>query len=412
MKILMLLEGTDFPPDIRVEKEARALIAAGHQIILLCENLTDRPLQERWQGIEIVRLAPIAPLHYRINRMLMFLTLHDRRWEHKLDEIIAAYQPDALHIHDLLYVGPGLRVARRFGLPVIADLHENYPALVDIRDQTAVSRYQAISRFIYNSDRLRRYERKVLPQCDKVIVVVEEAAERIAAVTDIPTSKIVVVGNNEDIDETKAMPLQEVVLPASALRLLYVGGFGIHRGLEVVIEAMPAICQRIPSAQFVIVGTGKDLQKLQRMAAELGVAEAVRFEGHQPFTRVHGYIAASDICLVPHVANAHTDSTIPHKLFQYMYMKKPVVVSSAKPLARIVREHNAGAIFQSGDPAALTEAIFTLADPEERRLAGLRGHQAVVTAYNWQQDTQKLTGLYNNLSSVRQVTAPTTQRHG
>lgn len=398
VKILMVLEGTDFPPDIRVEKEARALQSAGHQILLVCENLSNRPRHEIWQGIEIIRLAPLAPWRYRLQRMWMFLTLHDRRWEQKLSEVIRSERPDAIHIHDLLYVGPGVRVAKRFQLPIVADLHENYPALVEIRDLTMTSSYRAISRFIYSADRLRHYERTMLPQCDKVIVVVDEAATRIAAATGLPLDQIAVVGNSEDIDEAERMAPQTIVLPPAALRLLYVGGFGIHRGLEVVIQAMPQIRQRLPSAQFVIVGDGQDLAQLTALAQQLGVQDAVCFEGRQPFSRVHGYIEASDICLVPHVANEHTDSTIPHKLFQYMYMQKPVVVSSAKPLARIVKAYDAGAVFQSGDPVAFAEAIFSLTDPERRRVCGQHGQQAVIERYHWAYDAAVLTQLYQELA--------------
>jgi glycosyltransferase involved in cell wall biosynthesis len=402
MKILMLLEGTDFPPDIRVEKEARALLAAGHTVVLLCENLSNRPRREQWQGIEIIRLPTLAPRAYRWRRMLMFLTLRDQRWETALAAAIRAHKPDVLHVHDLLYVGPALRVARRYQLPVIADLHENYPALVDIRHETATAWYQAISRFIYSSARLRHYERQVLPHCDQVVVVVAEAADRIAAEAGVPRDRITVVGNSEDMVEAESLAQQAVELPPTALRLLYVGGFGIHRGLEVVIAALPAICARVPSAEFVVVGSGADRAKLEALAAQVGVAGAVRFEGQQPFARVHGYIVASDICLVPHIANAHTDSTIPHKLFQYMYMAKPVIVSSARPLARIVREHHAGAVFTSGDAASLAEAVFSLLDPAQRQAAGNRGRQAVLDCYNWQRDAQTLTALYAKLAKPRQ----------
>lgn len=399
MKILMLLEGTDFPPDIRVEKEARALQAAGHEIVLLCENLSNRPLQEHWQGMEIIRLPTLPASEYRRNRVWMFLTLRDRRWEEAIDQTIAAHRPDALHVHDLLYVGPALRVARRAKLPIVADLHENYPALVDIRHETNHAWYAGVSRFLYNSERLRRYERKVLPACDRVIVVVEEAAERIAQQAGVPRDRIVVVGNNEDITTAQGLTQPTIELPPADLRLLYVGGFGIHRGLEVVIKAMPAIRQRVPSAQFIVVGSGNDLSKLQTLATEVGVADAVRFEGQQPFERVHGYIAACDICLVPHIANEHTDNTIPHKLFQYMYMQKPVVVSSAKPLARIVHEHDAGTVFDSGDVNSLAAAVFALLDPETRQAAGHRGQQAVLDHYNWDQDAQRLNELYQSLAA-------------
>lgn len=53
MNICMVLADVDFPPDIRVEKEARSLISAGHRVILLCPRTGDRPTVKTRNGIEI-----------------------------------------------------------------------------------------------------------------------------------------------------------------------------------------------------------------------------------------------------------------------------------------------------------------------------------------------------------------------
>jgi glycosyltransferase involved in cell wall biosynthesis len=391
MKIMMLLIGHDFPPDIRVEKEARALLTAGHHVTVVCENRKNRSPQEDWNGVQIVRLPRLSPWSRRLNRARLLITHRSPLWEREITELVQEESPDALHVHDLPFVGPGLRIARQFNLPLVADLHENYPALVQVRHTGG--NYNPIDRFVFDPQRFARYERRVLPHCDYVIVVVEEAAQRIMDL-GVSAEKITVVGNTEDIDTVSAVDEQDVRLPPSDMTLLYVGGFGPHRGLEVVIRAMPKILEYIPSAVFVIVGDGAGRSSLERLAHRVGVAQSVQFEGRQPFDRVHSYIRASDVCLVPHIANPHTNATMPHKLFQYMYMNKPVIVSSATPLVRVVQESNAGLVFESGNPEALASCVLELQDQAMRRALGDSGHNAVVRHYNWRHDARKLVDLY------------------
>ncbi|RLC81220.1 MAG: hypothetical protein DRJ03_08250 [Chloroflexi bacterium] len=396
MKIMMLLIGHDFPPDIRVEKEARALLTAGHQVILICENRRDRSARENWKGVEIVRLPQLPLWIRRLNTAMLFITMHAPLWEQHIAKIVQLEKPDVLHVHDLPFVRPGLRIARRFNMPLVADLHENYPAWVQIR-RAGVNR-NPIEWLAFSPGRFARYEHQVLPHCDYVITVVKEASERIKNM-GIDADKIVVVGNTEDIDAVSDVADRNIDLPPSDMIILYVGGFGPHRGLDVSIKAMPKILEQIPSAILVIVGDGPDRLSLEHLARRLGVVQAIRFEGRQPFARVHSYIQASDVCLVPHIANPHTNTTMPHKLFQYMYMKKPVVVSDAIPLARVARTTGAGLIFESANFVSLAHCVLKLQDSTLRNKLGENGHDAVIERYSWRYDAQRLVELYHTLAS-------------
>src|SRR5262245_1700023 len=236
MHILMVLISFDFPTDIRVEKEARALLAAGHRVTVVCENRKARPPREVWEGMTILRL-PAQPVWWRqLNTATLFTTLHNPIWERRLDQIVAQEKPDVLHIHDLPFVGPGLRVARRFHLPLVADMHENYPAYLKARRQTTQNMLETLS---FDAERFARYERRVLPQCDRVIVVVEEAAERVAQL-GVANERIFVVGNSEDMEHVH-VDGQPPALPSSSLRILYVGGVQELRGLQTAVAAMPQI---------------------------------------------------------------------------------------------------------------------------------------------------------------------------
>ena len=52
-----------------------------------------------------------------------------------------------------------------------------------------------------------------------------------------------------------------------------------YKGVDQLIEAMPAVLQTVPAARLRIVGTGSDLPRLKELAARLGVADSVEFAG-------------------------------------------------------------------------------------------------------------------------------------
>ena len=398
----MLLIGHDFPPDIRVEKEIPSLIAAGHDVWLVCENRKNRLTRENWKGAKILRLPNLPRWIRAINTAILFLFHRHFVWEWALTNIIRDEKPDVLHVHDLPFVAPALRIAQNFDLPVIADLHENYPGLLEIRKNSNLKR-NFLDPFIFASERFSNYEKQVLPQCEKIIVVVEEAATRLHGI-GIPADKIIIVGNTENIqaiETSESAPIGEISLPESKLKLIYVGGFGVHRGLETVIRAMPQLCRQIPSAKFIIVGDGPERPLLERLAHQLDIAHAVQFEGRQPYHKVPSYIQMSDICLVPHLANSHTNATMPHKLFQYMFQKKALIVSSARPLKRVVEDAHCGLVFESGNSDHFAECVIQMQDPESRKRMGLNGYQAVLQKYNWQKDARELIYLYEQVAEKR-----------
>ena len=68
---------------------------------------------------------------------------------------------------------------------------------------------------------------------------------------------------------------------------------------------------------------------LKELITELGVKDQVQITGWADSNNVLANIKKADVCCVPHHSNPHTDNTIPHKLFQYMIAKRPILVSSS-----------------------------------------------------------------------------------
>ncbi len=390
MRIGMVLPNLPYPPDIRVDKEAEVLVAAGHEVVLLCRGDGVLPAEERVGPLEVVRhrVHPDTPLRRRVDSAIFHATMDSPSWRHAMMSLVTDHGAQALHLHDLPYAPSLVRAARATGVPAVLDLHENYPAAIALWGR------RRSSRLLFSPTRAARLERRVIHEVDRVVVVVEEARERLLSLGADPAT-VHVFGNMEPrgLVPDRPIPLDF----SNGLHIVYVGGVAPHRGLDTAVDAMPAVLEREPSAMLTIVGAGESLAGLKERVAGLGIGDNVRFTGFLPLSEAMERIREANVTLVPHHRSPHTDSTIPHKLFQYMALGRPVIVSDCAPLARVVRETGSGLVFRASDPDDLAARLLEMTETERAEAMAAAGRAAVLDKWNLETDASALTGLYDEL---------------
>lgn len=385
----MVLENV-FPPDIRVEKEAAALTEAGHTVHLLAFDFTDQPAEERVGPLTVHRVRFPREGYRKLHPTVVRWPLYAWLWARWIRRFIGQVRPDVLTLHDLPLARAVLTVGQEVDLPVVLDLHENFPAAIQSWGFTT----GPLGRYFYDLDRWLRYERWATTTAAGVIVVVEEALDRLSEYGVDPHRRAVVM-NAERRD------FADGVTPVDAgggppLRLLYIGGFGPHRGLDTAIRALAE--DAAPSASRLrLVGAGRIRADLEALSRSLGLDERVEFEDWVPAEQVPREIGNVHIGLVPQRRSLHTETTIPHKLFQYMLLGRPVIVSDCRPLARVVRAAGAGRVFPSDDPGALARAMAELADGDLRRALGAAGRGAALGPLSWEREATHLVELYDRV---------------
>ncbi len=397
MRIGMLLD-KPFPPDPRVANEARSLVAAGHEVHLLCLRFeAETPAREIWHGIEVHRRL-IDPFFYRkASALALVLPAYFQFFARVLRAFLSETRVEALHGHDLPLLSVGLQEADRRGLPVVSDLHENWPA--------AIANYDYARRFpgnlLISPERWRAYERKHLPRAARVIVVVDESAERLPAY-GIPRDRIAVVSNTVQVDEFEGFPRDAEIegRGRAGFTVAYLGGFDRHRGLETAVRALGQL-RDWAELRLLLVGDGATRGALEREVHRHGLGDRVEFAGWQPFRLFPSFVAGASVALIPHLKSEHTDTTIPHKLFHYMLLERAVVSTDCLPLARIIESTGAGRIYASGDPVALASRLRELRDPLLRAELGAKGRSAVLERYRWDLTARTLVDLYRDLHAER-----------
>lgn len=392
----------DFPPEIRLEKEVRTLHKAGHKITIVCSMRKNFLARDTWEGCDVIRLSEKTSRIGKLWRFLTFnWTFYNRFWDYNIDQIIKTYKIDVLHVHDLPMLRTSLIAAKRNNIPVVVDFHENYPGALPyyIDDGTFLSK-MLLNMISINC--WERYEISDSKAANHILVVVDEAKERLISL-GIDENKITVLENTEDVEIFCSMKIDPEIKSSyeKDFILLYVGGFGgDHRGLLTVIKAMPIISKEIPNIRLVLVGDGPIKPKLKKVTKQLGLETKVTFIDWQPFTKVSSWIGRGDICIIPHNSNPQTEATSPHKLFQYMLMRKPIIVSSCRPLKRVIDECQAGLVFQAGDSVDFAKKVIGLKDEKDRFQFGENGHLCATKKYNWELLSYKLLNVYDRLEKT------------
>lgn len=397
MRIGMVLD-KPFPPDPRVGNEARSLVRAGHEVHLLCVRLKEaEPEREEWEGVQLHRLTLGQFFYKKASALCLNLPFYFSVFRGAVTRMVREQGIEALHIHDLPLLRVGLEAAADRALPVVSDLHENWPAAIENYDYAR----RVPGRWLISPERWREYERRYLPRAARVIVVVEEAKSRLGGY-GIALDRVAVVSNTVHVDEFEGFPRDHEIerRGQSAFTVTYLGGFDRHRGLETAVRAV-ALLRDWTDLRMVLVGDGATRSSLQREAAALGVADRVEFPGWQPFRLFPSFVAGASVCLIPHLKCEHTDTTIPHKLFHYMLLERPVVATNCDPLERIVKLEDCGRIYGSGDASALADTLQDLRATELRGALGARGRAAVLARYRWDRTEEILLALYDGLRNRR-----------
>jgi len=396
MRIGMILDH-EFPPDPRVENEAKVLMNNGHEVILFCWNFRDQPEIEIIDGIQIHRYKLPQKLFDLLSPLAYTVPIYNFILAHHIKQFLSDYHPDVIHIHDMVAVEPVLKVSEDSSL-IVLDLHENRPEIM----KTYSHINSGFGKFFINLNKWGKKQIEFIHVADKLIVVTNEAKKDILDHQNIDEENIYVVPNTVRLESFLEYPIDNMIVERfeSDFVVLYLGSTGLRRGTDTAIRSIEILKNKIKNIKLVLVGKSRDDVKLKKLAKDLNVKKNVVFEGWQNFTLFPSFIKASEICISPLIRNRHHDTTYANKLFQYMSLEKPVIVSDCTAQKNIVQETNCGLIHKAGNEKELAENILHFyKNYELRKQMGANGKKAVIEKYNWENTSKNLIELYEKIEN-------------
>jgi glycosyltransferase involved in cell wall biosynthesis len=130
--------------------------------------------------------------------------------------------------------------------------------------------------------------------------------------------------------------------------LAFAGRLTAQKALHLAVEAL-ALTEGV---SLLVAGEGPDRPTLERLSAELGVAERVRFLGPRPRRDVLELFRAADASIL-----SSSWENFPHTVVEALSVGTPVLAMKAGGVAEVVRHEENGLLVEPGDAEALGAAI-------------------------------------------------------
>lgn len=296
-----------------------------------------------------------------------------RQLEQRLQQVAQKLKPAIIHAHSpVLNALPALRVGKRMGIPVVYEVRAFWEdAAVDHGTTSEGSLRYRVTRAL---------ETHALKRAQHVFTICDGLRDDIVA-RGIPANRVTVIPNAVDIESFEPGGQPDPLLKAGlglddASVIGFIGSFYAYEGLDLLLDALPAILQQRPDVRVLLVGGGPQDAALKAQAQRLGVADKVVFTGRVPHEQVQRYYDLVDVLAYPRHSMRLTELVTPLKPLEAMAQGRVLVASDVGGHKELIRHGETGMLFKAGSAAALTQAVLELLASQEKwpsiRSAGRR----------------------------------------
>jgi glycosyltransferase involved in cell wall biosynthesis len=228
---------------------------------------------------------------------------------------------------------------------------------------------------------------------DLVISVSESMRQRLIGLPGLSEERFVTVHSGIDADHYFAPEARDACRRELGIRdgihmIGYVGRLTVGKGLETLIQSMPAILQRHPGTRLLLAGEGALRDALERLAHDTGVASRVTFTGFR--ADVPRLLAAMDVYAQP-----SANEGLPLSILEAMAAGKPIVATRVGGMVEQIEHEVTGLLVPLDSREALAQAILRLL--EDKHLAERVGRQArsrVIECFGLQRMVKAYDALY------------------
>lgn len=367
-KTIIYVWKSPYPWDIRVEKVCKSLNKEYNVIILA-----------RWGGEknkeEIIDNITIRRVGFQKSSKVSTPLSINPLWKKEITKAVRDFKADLLIVREIMLGTISGKVARKLGIPVIMDMAENYPAVMKGWEHYNNS---ALKRLLNQKVKLpENTERVSTKLMDGIFFVCEENKNRII-------SEINYKGKAEVIYNTPPLnffDFKRFEIDRPYKNIAYHGYINTERNLNTIVE----IIENQSEFNFEIWGDGPVLNEIKSKAK----TNKVKFHGSYKHSILKDIIITADFGILPFKVDNHINNTISNKLFDYMACGLPVLTSEAKPMIRLINNHNIGSYFNFDNSEEFLNEIskFNNEDFKEMGRNGIKFHQK---KYNWEKDEEKL----------------------
>jgi glycosyltransferase involved in cell wall biosynthesis len=384
-------------PDIRVEREANALLERGYRVDVLCLQSPGRPRTERIGRLTVHRL-PVTRRRGASTLTQLWEYLTFAAWATAMVTLRHLREPyDVVQVHNVPdFLVFSAIVPKLQGASVILDLHDLMPEFFASRFGGGLR--SRLARAVLLQERL------ATGFADEVITVTELWRSRLVR-RGVPTEKVHVVMNAPD---ERAFPIREPVVRRTdgPLTVVYHGTMTRRYGIDVLLMGFAMARKRVP-LRLLIHGRGEYRDEALQLAQELGLGDVATFStGLLSTAELSALITQGDIGVVPNRNDLFTDEILPTKLMEYAALGIPSIVSRSTAVESYFTDEMVRFV-EPGNAEDLAEALVELANDPEQRAALATNAQRFSRQFRWTDQAAAYVALVDRLARQENRTLET-----
>ena len=305
--------------EIRVEREALALIERGYEVDVICLRQIGEAVVSVEDGVNVHRL-PVRR-HKGKGITVQFL-------EYLAFFILSMFKVTALHlkrrysvvqVHNLPdFLIFSAIVPKLSGARLILDLHDLMPEFYSSRFSSGMTSWPI---------RLLCWQEKLACLFANHVFTVTELWRQTLIERGVPSGKVSVVMNVANDRIFQRSNVQPVVKNGH-FNLIYHGQLSQRYGIDLAIQAVDLLRKDIPEICLTIHGRGEYLHELETLTERLDVTANVQFSTqYVPTRELPQLIGNAHAGIVPYRRDIFTDGILPTKMMEYAALGVPVVAA-------------------------------------------------------------------------------------
>ncbi|HSF18063.1 MAG TPA: glycosyltransferase family 4 protein [Vicinamibacteria bacterium] len=322
----------------------------------------------------------------RLHRSPLWLRHRAFRWLTKgfVGELMEELGADAVIERYYNFGGEGIRAAFDRGLPSLLEV--NSP----LKDHAGSIKQVLDALMLVHP--MKRARDELVRKASALVTPLPEIVP-----DSVPREKVHRVSWGANVErfrpEVAPKPLE---IPSGSRVVVFAGSFRPWHGADLLVRAAPLVLEKIPSAFFLLVGSGPS--RPRRVSCD-----RVLFTGAVPYADMPGYLRLAEVGVAPYQPSRLGQMKLgfywsPLKIFEYMATGLPVVTLDVAPLREIVRPGSEGVLVPEGNVRALAEAItLLLENPERARTMGASARARVVERFSWRRHCGELDQILRDL---------------
>lgn len=374
-RVLIVVQNLSVPLDRRVWLECQTLVAAGHQVSVICPRDEGQPAHRTLDGVQIHTYPPPRARSGAIGYVLEFLYCWLRTawlsgYVHRregFDVLQACNPPDTYWLLGRIW---RLVAGTRF----VYDQHDLCPEVYEAR----FGRRGLLHRG------LLLLERATYASADHVIST-NESYQAIAVERGrVPRARTSIVMSAPDPDRMRRQAAEPELRHGREHLVCYLGIMGPQDGVDRLLGAIDHFVHVLgrQDTHFGLMGFGDCLDELREQCTRLGLDDYVTFTGKVGPPEISRWLSTADVGVTPDPKNDFNDKSTMNKTLEYMAYELPVVGFDLIENSRSAGE--AGVVVPEDDDAAFARAVADLLDdPARRSRMGAIGRKRIEDRLRW-----------------------------